>query len=227
MPDGRILLVEDDPSVSSALQRRLLFEGYQVSLCTNGEEAIRLFVEQEFELVLLDLMLPGIGGIEASRLIRKSSDVPILMLTALGSLQHRVAGFESGADDYLVKPFQIEELLVRIRALLRRYRKTEERDEVLKFGDLTMNVAIREVTRDSQKIELTPREFSILEYFLRNPRRVLTREQIYAAVWETDYMGNANIIDVNIKTLRAKLETHKKSRVIRTARGVGYCLRTD
>lgn len=225
---ARILMVEDDPAVLASVRQRLDFEGYEVHAAADGHEAVRRFDETEPDLVLLDVMLPGLDGLQVAERLREQSDVPILMLTARDGVRDRVAGFERGADDYLVKPFAIEELLARIRALLRRASARKEfsaPDDTLRFEDLELSPASREVTRRGRRIELTPREFGMLEYFMRHPRQVLTRDQVFEAVWGSDYMGGSNVIDVNIKALRDKLESEGEPRLIQTVRGVGYCLR--
>jgi two-component system response regulator MprA len=222
-----ILLVEDDPAVLSSVRRRLVFEGYRVETAESGPEAVEKAKIQP-DIIILDVMLPGFDGLEVVERVRKVSAVPILMLTAKDTVPDRVAGFESGADDYLIKPFAIEELLARIRALLRRTRAAVPSGgagDVLAYGDLRLDPGTREVFRGSMPIPLSQREFDMLEYFLRNPRQVLTRDQIFAAVWGSDYMGESNIIDVNVKSLRQKLEMETLPRLIQTVRGVGYALR--
>lgn len=175
------------------------------------------------DLVILDVMLPEMDGLEVARHLRKLSPVPILMLTARDAIEDRVAGLRSGADDYLVKPFAFEELLARIEALLRRTRAPEI--ENLTFGDVELNGRTREVLRGGQPIELTARGFDLLSYFMRHPRQVLTREQIFRAVWDSDFMGASNVIDVNVSYLRERLESTGGTRLIQTVRGVGYALR--
>lgn len=219
-----ILFVEDDPAVHAAVRRRLLFEGYRVESAQTGDEAVERFNTVRPDLLVLDVTLPGMSGLEVAERIRSVSRTPIFMLTARDSVADRVAGLESGADDYLVKPFAIEELLARIRALLRRVGRNEQAS-VLRFSDLTMDTSTREVFRGPRSVALTAREFSLLEYFLRNPRQVLTREQIFTSVWGSDHMGESNIIDVNIKSLREKVESMDLPRLIHTVRGVGYSLR--
>ena len=219
----RILLVDDDPNVLSAVGRRLAFEGFAVDQAADGQQALALAAARPPDLVVLDVMLPGMDGLEVARRLRRAGPVPILMLTARDTVPDKVAGFESGADDYLVKPFAFEELLVRIGALLRRARPGSEGR--LRFADLEMNTATREVWRGGAPIDLTARGFAILEYFLRHPRQVLTREQIFRAVWGSDFIGASNIIDVNISDLRERLEAGGRSRLVQTVRGVGYALR--
>lgn len=231
MPEQRerILLVEDDPAVLSSVRRRLLFEGYRVETAETGPEGVRQAGVVHPDLIILDVMLPGMNGLEVAEKVRQGSEIPILMLTARDTVPDRVAGFESGADDYLVKPFAIEELLARIRALLRRTRSatapTDPAARPLEFGDLHLDPSAREVTRGSVRVVLSQREFDLLEYFMRHPRQVLTRDQIFLAVWNSDYMGGSNIIDVNVKALREKMEVGELPRLIQTVRGVGYTLR--
>jgi two-component system, OmpR family, response regulator MprA len=219
----KLLLVDDDPRVLSAVGRRLGFEGFQVSLASSGSEALQLAAKSAPDLVILDVMMPDLDGLETARRLRRDSPVPILMLTARDAVADRVAGFRSGVDDYLVKPFAFEELLARIEALLRRTRPPQV--EVLTFSDLELNTRTYEVTRGGKPIELTARGFSLLEYFLRHPRQVLTREQIFRAIWGSDFLGASNVIDVNISYLRDRLESHGGPRLIHTVRGVGYALR--
>lgn len=227
MPDTSplILLVEDDPSVRSSVRRRLVFEGYRVETAESGPEAVEK-ARAGPDLLILDVMLPGFSGLEVAEQVRRASLVPILMLTARDTVPDRVAGFETGADDYLVKPFAIEELLARIRALLRRARSSAAgAGASLAYADLRLDAGTREVFRGDTPISLSQREFDLLELFLRHPRQVLTRDQIFAAVWGSDYMGESNIIDVNVKSLRQKLEAATPTRLIQTVRGVGYALR--
>jgi two-component system response regulator MprA len=219
----RLLLVDDDPRVLSSVGRRLACECFLVDLAADGAEALQLAAARSPDLVILDVMLPGMSGLDVARRLRQGTPVPILMLTARDAVTDKVAGFESGADDYLVKPFAFEELLARIGALLRRSRPSQP--ERLTFADLELDVATREVTRGGEPIELTARGFTLLEYFMRHPRQVLTREQIFRAVWGSDFLGASNVIDVNISYLRERLESNGRSRLIQTVRGVGYALR--
>ncbi|MFN8636261.1 MAG: response regulator transcription factor [Chloroflexota bacterium] len=223
MSGERLLLVDDDPRVLSAVGRRLSFEGFAVDLAPSGAAALELVESRPPALVILDVMLPEMDGLEVARRLREVGPFPILMLTARDAVADRVAGLRSGADDYLVKPFAFEELLARIEALLRRTRPPEV--EKLTFADVEMDVRSHEVTRAGQPIELTARGFALLEYFLRHPRQVLTREQIFRAVWESSFLGASNVIDVNISYLRDRLESNGGPRLIQTVRGVGYALR--
>jgi two-component system response regulator MprA len=225
-----ILVVEDDPAVQAALRRRLRFEGYRVETAERGDAALERLSALKPDLVLLDVMLPGMDGLEVAERMRALGRIPILMLTARRELADKVAGLESGADDYLVKPFAIEELLARIRALLRRAQPAPEAQSeapLLQYADLTMDLATREVFRGQRPVSLTAREQAILEHFLRHPRQVLTREQIYEAGWKSEYLSESNIVDVNIKALRDKLDAGGEARLIQTLRGVGYSLRTE
>src|SRR5262245_26747577 len=205
MSGERLLLVDDDPRVLSAVGRRLGFEGFSVDLAASGADALDLFAVRQPALVILDVMLPEMDGLEIARRLRQISDVPILMLTARDAVADRVAGLRSGADDYLVKPFAFEELLARIEALLRRTQPP--RPEKLAFADVELDTRTHQVLRGGEPIELTVRGFSLLEYFLRHPHQVLTREQIFRAVWESDFMGASNVIDVNVSYLRERLES--------------------
>lgn len=219
----RILVVDDDPEIVSFVKRGLTYEGYSVDTAGDGTEALVKAREREPDLVVLDIMMPGLDGIEVSKRLRQASDVPILMLTAKGTVADKVSGLESGADDYLVKPFAFDELLARVRALLRRRQPKE--GEVLRFGDLSLNTATREVKRGNQAIQLTAQEFDLLELFMRHPRQVLKRGTIYDRVWGYDFGGESNVIEVYVRYLRSKLEAEGRPRLIHTVRGVGYVLR--
>ena len=219
----RILVVDDDPEIVSFLKRGLIYEGYTVDTASNGIEALAKARENEPALVILDIMMPGIDGIEVCKRFRQASAVPILMLTAKGTVADRVVGLDSGADDYLVKPFAFDELLARMRALLRR-RQPPDR-ELLRFNDLSLDTAAREVKRGDEIIELTSQEFDLLELFMRHPRQVLNRDVIYEKVWGYDFGGESNVIEVYVRYLRSKLEASGKPRLIHTIRGVGYVMR--
>lgn len=229
---AKLLIVEDDPDVRSSLERRFRFEGFKVTTAERGEEALNILSSEEPDLVLLDVMLPGLDGFVVAERIRSFSNVPILMLTAKDSVEDRVGGLECGADDYLVKPFELPELLARVRALLRRARLSadsgtgSEDDDTLVFGGISLNRKTREVTTDNEPLDLTPREFNLLEYFLQHPRQVLTRDQILEAVWGYDSEGSSNLVDVYVLQLRKKIESRGASdRWLHTVRGVGYTLR--
>ena len=221
----RILVIEDETKITDFLRRGLSFEGYEVDIAHDGEAGLAKARDDPPDLVVLDIMLPGLDGLEVCRRLRAGSDVPILMLTAKDAVPDRVAGLNSGADDYLVKPFAFDELLARIRALLRRRQPAKQ--QVLRFADLTLNQATRRVTRGERQIELTAKEYDVLELFMRHPRQVLTRDIIYERIWGYDFGGESNIIEVYVRYLRAKLEAGGEPRLIHTVRGVGYVLREE
>ncbi|TAK33588.1 MAG: response regulator transcription factor [Chloroflexota bacterium] len=223
---ARVLVIDDDPEIVSLLRRGLSYEGYSLVMAENGEEALEKLRAEPVDLVVLDLMLPGIDGIEVCRRLRRISDVPVLMLTAKRTVPDKVAGFDSGADDYLVKPFAFDELLVRLKALLRRRPPGDTAPaNLLRFADLVVDPSGRRVWRRDQEIELTAREFDLLELFMRHPHQVLRREVIHERVWGYDFEGESNIIDVYVRYLRTKLEAVGGNQLIQTVRGVGYVLR--
>jgi two-component system, OmpR family, response regulator MprA len=220
-----VLVVDDEAPVREALRRALTLEGYAVELAADGAEALhRLSNGAATDAVVLDVLMPGIDGLEVCRRIRSTGNhVPVLMLTARDEVSDRVAGLDAGADDYLVKPFALEELLARLRALLRR--SGDGNGTVLRFADLELDPATREVRRGGEPIELTRTEFALLELFLRNPRQVLTRSVIFERVWGYDFGHSSNSLDVYIGYLRRKTEAGGKPRLVQTVRGVGYALR--
>ncbi|AKX93895.1 response regulator transcription factor [Neomoorella thermoacetica] len=220
---ARILVVDDDAKITSMLKRALTYEGYDVEIAANGHQALALAANNP-DLIILDIMLPGIDGLAVCRQIRSNSDIPILMLTARDDTADRVLGLDTGADDYLVKPFALEELLARIRALLRR-RSRETEAEVLQFSDLTLNTSTREGFRGQRSFSLTAKEYELLLYFLQNPHRVLTRDELMTRIWGYDFSGESNVLEVYIGYLRAKLEAGGEPRLIQTVRGVGYVLK--
>ncbi|GAA2269844.1 DNA-binding response regulator [Streptomyces ruber] len=231
----RILIVDDEPAVREALQRSLAFEGYGTEVAVDGADALEKAAAYRPDLVVLDIQMPRMDGLTAARRIRGAGDLtPILMLTARDTVGDRVTGLDAGADDYLVKPFELDELFARIRALLRRSTYAAARaadrgappEDVLAFGDLTMNLATREVTRGSRPVELTRTEFTLLEMFMAHPRQVLTREQILKAVWGFDFEPSSNSLDVYVMYLRRKTEAGGEPRLVHTVRGVGYVLRS-
>jgi two-component system response regulator MprA len=221
----RILIIEDDKAIVRVLERSLVYEGYEVDLAYNGEQGLELARTKNPSLIVLDLMLPGLDGLEVTEKIREDSAVPILMLTARGGLDDRVEGLDSGADDYMVKPFELDELLARIRSLLRR--SQSERSIVLKFDDLTLDTTTRRADRGGREINLTTKEYELLELFMRNPRQILSREMIFDRVWGYDFGGESNVLDVYIRYLRQKLEDNGESRLIHTIRGTGYVFREN
>jgi two-component system response regulator MprA len=219
----RILVVDDDPMVATTIERVLLPEGYQVDIALGGLAALSRVKERRPDLVVLDVMMPGVDGLEVCRRLRGEDNLPILLLTARSGTADRVRGLDTGADDYLVKPFAYAELLARVRALLRRATPAG-RAEILRFADLTMDLGTREVRRGERLIPLSAREFAVLEHFLRYPRQVLTREQLLEAVW-TNEEPDDNVVAVYIGYLRTKLEEGGAERLIHTVRGFGYTLR--
>ncbi len=219
----RILIIEDEERILQFLRRGLTYEGYHVEVAEDGNAGLALARETPPDLVVLDWMLPGLDGLEVCKRLRAGGGVPILMLTAKDSIHDRVEGLDAGADDYLVKPFEFEELLARIRALLRRAKP--EGPEVLSFGDLRLDTGTHQAYRGERPIELTAKEYELLELFLRHPRQVLTREVIYDRVWGYDFGGESNIIEVYVRYLRQKMEETGEPRLIHTVRGVGYVLR--
>lgn len=246
MGDGgaaRVLVVDDEPALREALQSSLEFEGYRVGVAPDGQEALAVLAREPYELVLLDVMMPRLDGLTACRRLRAAGNhVPVLMLTARDAVGDRVSGLDAGADDYLVKPFELDELLARVRALLRRGALAASAapggggpggpggpggsgDAVLACGDLRMDTAGREVTRAGGRLELTRTEYLLLELFMLHPRQVLTREQILSEVWGFDFEPSSNSLDVYIMYLRRKTEAGGRPRLIHTVRGVGYVLR--
>ncbi|MBW4482380.1 MAG: response regulator transcription factor [Tildeniella torsiva UHER 1998/13D] len=221
---ARILIVEDEEKLAKFVQLELSYEGYEVSVAHDGLSGLMAARDQTPDLIILDWMMPGLSGVEVCRRLRQTGTAtPVILLTAKDEVSDRVEGLDAGADDYVVKPFSIEELLARVRAHLRR---TEPQDaEVLVFGNLTLDRRSREVRRGQRPIELTAKEFDLLDYLMTNPRQVLTRDRILEQVWGYDFMGDSNIIEVYVRYLRLKLEAEGESRVIQTMRGVGYVLR--
>jgi two-component system response regulator MprA len=221
---SRILVVDDEPAVRESLDRALRLEGHQVDLAVNGEQALRAIGDRPPDAVVLDVMMPVLDGLATCRAVRAAGlRTPVLMLTARDAVSDRVAGLDAGADDYLVKPFALEELFARLRALLRRTAPDE--DETLRFGDVEMDLAAHEARRGDRALELTRTEFLLLELFLRNPRRVLTRDVIFERVWGYDFGPTSNSLEVYVGYLRRKLEAEGEPRVIHTVRGVGYVLK--
>ena len=224
----RVLVVDDDRAVRESLRRSLEFNGYDVALAADGAEALAGIGTAHPDVVVMDVMMPRLDGLEATRAMRAAGhDLPILVLTARDAVGDRVEGLDAGADDYLTKPFALAELLARLRALLRRIvPEGDDADEVLAFADLTMDVATREVRRGDRLIELTRTEFTLLEMFLRRPRRVLERAFILEEVWGYDFPTTANSLEVYVGYLRRKTEAENEPRLIHTVRGVGYVLKS-
>lgn len=222
-----LLVVDDEPAVRSSVERALKLEGYRVRTASDGKQALRELAIAAPEAVVLDVLMPEIDGLEVCRRMRNAGDqTPVLMLTARDSVSDRVDGLDAGADDYLVKPFALEELLARLRALLRRPQPgTAGASTVLSFGDLELDAAARQVRRGGEEVDLTKTEFNLLELFLRHPGQVLTRSQIFDSVWDYDFGPSSNALEVYIGYLRRKTEAGDRPRLIQTVRGVGYVLR--
>ena len=219
----RILIIEDDPAILKLLQRGLAYEGYTVDTAVDGRSGLAAARDHQPDLVILDWMLPGMDGLEVCHRLRTGGSLPILMLTAKDTVQDRIQGLDAGADDYMIKPFNLDELLARVRALLRRTQP--ERIQVLKFADLSLDTGSRQATRGTRPVQLTAKEYELLELFLRHPKQVLTREVIFDRVWGYDFGGESNVLEVYIRYLRQKLEEGGEIRLIHTVRGVGYVLR--
>ncbi len=221
--NARILVVDDDDRLAASLRRALIYEGHAVELAADGPGALVAARDRPPDLVVLDGMLPGLDGLEVCRRLREGSEVPILMLTARDAISDRVKGLDAGADDYLIKPFAYDELLARVRALLRR--RDPGGRELLRCADLAMDVAAHEVRRGDRVVELTALQFNVLEHFMRHQRQVIEREQLLESVWGVDSEAISNVVDVTIADLRARLEAESRPRLLQTVRGVGYVLR--
>ncbi|MCZ2128391.1 MAG: response regulator transcription factor [Anaerolineales bacterium] len=221
----RILIIEDDQAILKLLQRGLSYEGYTVDAAADGRMGLIMARDHTPDLVILDWMLPGMDGLEVCHRLRQGGSIPILMLTAKDAVQDRIQGLDAGADDYMVKPFNLDELLARVRALLRRTQP--ERIPVLKFADLELDTGSRQASRGERTVSLTAKEYELLELFLRHPKQVLTREVIFDRVWGYDFGGESNVLEVYIRYLRQKLEANGEARLIFTVRGVGYVLREN
>jgi two-component system, OmpR family, response regulator MprA len=221
----RILIIEDDQAILKLLQRGLTYEGYTVDTAIDGRMGLIAARDHTPDLVILDWMLPGMDGLEVCHRLRTGGSIPILMLTAKDTVQDRIQGLDAGADDYMVKPFNLDELLARVRALLRRTQP--ERIPVLKFADLSLDTGSRQAARGSRVVALTAKEYELLELFLRHPKQVLTREVIFDRVWGYDFGGESNVLEVYIRYLRQKLEGEGEIRLIHTVRGVGYVMREN
>lgn len=220
-----IVIIDDDPRITALLKRALKFEGYTAEVAGNGPDGLSLALSGSPDLVVLDVMMPGLDGWEVCRRIRAEKDVPVLMLTARDEVADRVKGLNIGADDYLVKPFALEEFLARVRALLRRQKISSESSGILNFADLKLNTGTREVLRGDREIRLTAKEFDLLLFFMEHPRQVLTRDMLMERIWGYDYGGESNVLEVYVNMVRQKLEESGEKRIIHTVRGVGYVLR--
>jgi heavy metal response regulator len=220
----RILVAEDEKKIARLIQKGLTEQGYAVDLCHRGDDALTMASTEPYDAVILDIMLPGRDGLSVLRQLReKKISVPVMFLTARGEVSERIEGLDLGADDYLAKPFAMDELIARLRALLRRV--TGEKLSFYRIGDLTMNLVSREVTRNTRRVDLTTREFNLLEYFMRTPGQVFTRTQIHERVWEYHFDPGTNLVDVYIQRLRRKIDDGESAKLIQTVRGVGYCVK--
>ncbi len=229
MTKQSVLLVEDEQNVSKFIQLELEHEGYQVTTANDGEQAFSCFQDQEWDLILLDWMLPKLDGLEVCRRIRKTSNVPVIILTARDYVGDKIAGLDRGADDYITKPFEIEELLARMRAVMRRSHSAEEEksQDKLILGNLVVDLKSRQVTREGESIELTQREFDLLVFLMKHQGEALSREWLLSAVWGYDFAGETNVVDVYIRYLRNKIDRDYEPKLIQTVRGIGYMLRSS
>lgn len=223
----KILLVEDEEKLARFVELELTHEGYQVEKAFDGRVGLEKAEAGAYDLILLDIMLPGLNGLEVLRRLRRSSQVPVIMLTARDAVMDKVTGLDMGADDYVTKPFSIEELLARIRAALRKQSAQKKEENLLSCGDLSIDVSRHRVQRAGQDIELTSREFALLQYFLENKTIVLTRDQLLEKVWGYGYLGETNVVDVYVRYLRGKMDDPFDQKLLHTVRGVGYVLREE
>lgn len=223
----RIFILEDEPEITRFLTLELQHEGYSVSSCANGRTGLETLLAEKFDLVLLDVMLPELNGIEVLRRLRRESAVPVILVTARDAVMEKVNGLDMGANDYITKPFHIEELLARIRMVLRTSDPSAQpsQEDALSIGDLVLTPSSHQVTRAGEIIELTKTQYDLLEYLLRNRDIVLTRDQILSRVWGYEYAGNSNVVDVYVRYLRNRIHDSDESRIIETVRGIGYVLR--
>ena len=223
----KILLVEDEEKLARFVELELKHEGYAVDKAFDGRTGLEMAEGGDYDLLLLDIMLPGLNGLEVLRRLRKTKQTPVIMLTARDAVMDKVTGLDMGADDYVTKPFSIEELLARIRASLRKQTAQKQETGLLSCGGLTVDVSRHRVTRDGKDIELTGREFSLLQYFMENKTIVLTRDQLLEKVWGYEYLGETNVVDVYVRYLRGKIDDGFDQKLLQTVRGVGYVLRDD
>lgn len=220
----KIIVIDDDQKITSMIRRGLTFEGYDVIVANDGREGLMKIIDQSPDLVILDVMMPGIDGLEVCRRLRKDGNIPILMVTGRDSVADRVEGLETGADDYLVKPFAFEELVARVKALLRRV-DSSNTDDLIHFADLTLDLASHTAERNGRKINLSTTEFNLLEFFMQNPKRVLARDLIMERVWGYNFQVESNVLEVYVGYLRHKLEKQNEPRLIHTVRGSGYVMK--
>ena len=224
---ARILLIEDEEKLARFIELELVHEGYQVEKALDGRTGLELAEQGNWDLMLLDIMLPGISGLEVLRRIRKSFSRPVIILTARDAVMDKVTGLDMGADDYITKPFSIEELLARIRVALRKQSRQAEDEKLLFCGDLSIDISRHLVMRNGREIALTGREFALLQYFMENKTLVLTREQVLEKVWGYAYAGETNVVDVYVRYLRNKMDDPFEKKLLHTVRGVGYVLREE
>lgn len=222
---GNILIIEDEIKIARFVEMELNYEGYKVTKIHDGRQGLMKARNEEFDLILLDIMLPSMNGIEVLRRIREESEVPVIMLTAKDETMDKVTGLDMGADDYITKPFEIEELLARIRVALKRKKVIKKQE--LKYKDLLMDLEGYNLSYDGENIELTKKEFELLRYLLENKNRVLTRDKIIETVWGYDYFGDTNVVDVYIRYLRSKIDDKYNQKIIQTLRGVGYMIKDE
>lgn len=222
-----ILLIEDEEKIARFVELELLHEGYWVEKAGDGRLGLQMAEDGNFDLILLDIMLPGLNGLEVLRRLRKTSQVPVIMLTARDQVMDKVTGLDMGADDYITKPFQIEELLARIRSALRKQQPASDELKPLRLGPLSLDVARHRVEVNESEIELTAREFALLQKFMENPGIVLTRETLLENVWGFDFVGETNVVDVYVRYLRQKIDEPFGLKLIHTVRGIGYCIREE
>lgn len=227
MPGQKILIIEDEIKIARFIELELKYEGYQVDQCHDGREGLEKALNEEFDLILLDIMLPSMNGMEVLRRLRQNSEVPVIMLTAKDEVMDKVMGLDTGANDYITKPFAIEELLARIRAALKRSVPKIDTSNTLQFNKLKLDLDKYTVTYDTESIELTKREFDLLTYLMQNKNIVLTREKLLDTVWGYDYGGDTNLVDVYIRYLRSKIDDKYNVKLIHTVRGVGYSLKDE
>jgi DNA-binding response OmpR family regulator len=224
--ETEILLIEDEDTIARILQIELTHENYRVQIAENGSKGLQLALNQPWDLIILDIMLPDLSGLEVLRRLRQANCLsPVILLSARDSVPERVSGLDMGANDYITKPFEIEELLARIRNLLRMFQRQTDRDSLLQLYDLSIEVKARKVTRNQRRIDLTHKEFELLHYLIRNQGSVLTREEIMNEVWGYEYKGDTNVVDVFIRHLRLKIDKDALFPLIHTIRSVGYCIK--
>ena len=221
---AKILIVEDEKQMADFISLELKHEGYDVDICYDGEQGYEKAIKTNYDIILLDIMIPKINGMEVCRRLRTKKDTPIIMLTAKGDITDKVSGLDIGADDYLTKPFEIEELLARIRVILRRKSKTENQGKIIQVADLRLDLEKKQVSRNNKNIELTKKEYELLEYLMKNNGIVISREKIIEAVWNYDFVGDTKIVDVFIRYLRSKIDDGYDKKLINTVRGFGYVI---